>query len=69
MWQNLYKNHIKHGKDLQKSFKKTSKCKNVKIFQREHATVTHKKRQILFHKFLGEYTLFLPPPPFFEGGE
>ena len=29
-------------------------------------TETHKKRQKFFHRFLGEYTLFLLPS-FFEG--
>ena len=53
---------IKMWKNLyEKSYQtwqKTSKCSNR----------TQKKRQILFHKFLCEYMLFLPPP-FVEWGE
>ena len=51
------------------------KC--VKIFTKNHikhgkkhqnVPTEHKKREILFHKFLCEYILFLPPP-FVEWGE
>ena len=53
---------IKMWKNLYKksyqTWQKTSKCSNR----------TQKKRQILFHKFLCEYMLFLPPP-FVEWGE
>ena len=40
--------------NISSNIQKTSKCSNG----------THKKRQILFHRFLGEYTLFLPPSSF-----
>ena len=53
---------IKMWKNLYKksyqTWQKTSKCSNR----------TQKKRQILCHKFLCEYILFLPPP-FVEWGE
>ena len=59
MWENLYK----------KPFQTWSTA--VKIF-RKHQNVpmeTHRKRQILFHRFLvlGECTLFLTPSFFKEG--
>ena len=52
LWENLYKNPYQTWKTVVKIFKKH------KNFPRG----THKKRQILFQRFLGEYILFLPPP-------
>ena len=45
--------------------------KTVKTFKRYHnvLTGTHKKRQILVHRFVGEYTLFLPIPLLLLKGE
>ena len=41
----------------------------VKTFKQNQnvLTVTHKKRQILFHRFLGEYTKLLTPSLFYGG--
>ena len=41
----------------------------VKTFRQNQnvLTVTHKKRQILFHRFLGEYTKLLTPSLFYGG--
>ena len=60
MWENLCK---KTFSNMENSSKNIKKKKNI-------PTGTHKNRQILFRRFLGEYTLFLPPhSPLFEGGE
>ena len=52
------------GKSLQKPYQT---WKTVKTFKKHQnvLTRTHKKRQILFHRFVGEYTFFLPIPSFF----
>ena len=55
LWEDLYKKPFHTWKTLVKIFKKH---KNV-------PSGTHKKRQILFHRFSGECTLFLPPPSSF----
>ena len=46
--------------------------KTILNMEKKHQNVpmgTHKKRQILFHRFLGRYTLSLCPPLFVQGGE
>ena len=55
-------------KNVEKSLKKTYQTwKIVKTFKKHQnvLTGTHKKRQILLHRFLGECTLFSPTPSFF----
>ena len=55
------------GKPLQKTISKlANSSKNIQKNIKNVPTGTHKKRQILFHQFLGKYTLFLTPH-FFEG--
>ena len=50
-------------KSLQKTISKlTNSSKSIQKHQ-NLPTGTHKKRLILFHRFLGEFTLFLIPPP------
>ena len=52
---------------MQKSLQKTiSKMTNSSKHIQNIPTWTHKKRQILFHRFLDKYALFLTPS-FFEG--
>ena len=61
MKENLYKKPHQKCKTAVKTFKK---YQNV-------PTGTYKKRKILFHRFLGEYTLFLTlpsTPHFLKGG-
>ena len=55
MWENLYKKPYLNWKTAVKTL---IKHQNV-------PTRTRKKRQILFHRFLGEYTFFLTPHPLF----
>ena len=49
-----------------KIFKKTLKMENSSKIQKTYkcCSGTHRKRQILFDRFLGENTLFLTPPSF-----
>ena len=58
----------KNGENsLQKPISST--VKSGKIIQKtsKYSNGTHKKRQMLFHRYLDKYTLFLTlPPPFFE---
>ena len=59
MWENLYKKPYQTWRTAVKAFKK-------------HQNVpkgTHEKKQILFHRFLGEYTLFLIAIHFERGNE
>ena len=59
MWENLYN---KSDQNCQTALKTLKKHQNV-------PTGTHKKRQILFHRFLGDYTLLLDPLLFLRGNE
>ena len=59
MWENLYNKSYQNCQTALKTFKKHQ---NV-------PTGTHKKRQILFHRFLGDYTLLLDPLLFLRGNE
>ena len=58
MWENLYKKPYQSWQTVLKTFKKH---KNI-------PTTTHKKRQILFQRFLVEYTVFLTSLLFWKGG-
>ena len=58
MWENPYKKKI--YQTWQTAVKTFKQHQNV---PRE----THKKRQILFHRFFDEYTLFLTPLLFLKG--
>ena len=58
----VFFSHKNVWKSLQKAI---SKLKNSSKSIQKHQNVptrTHKKRLILFHRFLGEYILFLTPP-------
>ena len=48
------------GKSLQKTMSNDENSKNIKKKQKNFLTGIHKKRKMLFHRFLGEYTQFLP---------
>ena len=50
MWENPYKKPCQTRKTV----------KTLKKKQKNALTGIHKKRQMLFHRFLGEYTQFLP---------
>ena len=55
IWSTLQKS-IENTTNSSRNFQKTAKCSR-----------THKKKQILFHRFLDEYTQFLIPLLFVKG--
>ena len=59
--------HKNEGKSLQKTYQKWKTA--VKTFKKHKdvPTETHKKRQKLFHRFSGEYTLFVIPRLLLKG--